>query len=85
MAPFPAVITRIGFSKPAKNFRTARILEFPRLLPSRNVQTAGRLWKSFHKRNYEQFGIRQSLTPAMRDFRRCALDMADRATPLVFA
>ena len=36
-------------------------------------------------RNYEQSGIRQSLTPAVRDFRRWALNMADCATPLVFA
>ena len=35
-------------------------------------------------RNYEQSGIRQSLTPAMRDFRRWALNMADGATPIVF-
>jgi transposase len=33
-------------------------------------------------KNYEQSGIRQSLTPAMRDFRRRALDMANHATPL---
>jgi hypothetical protein len=44
-----------------------------------------RLCKSLHNRNYEQLGIRQSLTRAKRDLRRWALDMADDAAPPVFA
>jgi hypothetical protein len=36
-------------------------------------------------RNYEQLGIRQSLTRAKRDLPRWALDMADDAAPPVFA
>ena len=44
-----------------------------------------RLWKAFHKRNYEQSRIRQSLARGKCDFRRWALDIAEGATPAVFA
>jgi hypothetical protein len=44
-----------------------------------------RLCKDLHKKNYEQLGIRQSLTRAKRDLPRWALDMADDAAPPVFA
>jgi hypothetical protein len=36
-------------------------------------------------RNYEHSGIRQSLGGTKRDFRRWGLDIADGATPAVFA
>ena len=44
-----------------------------------------RLWKSFHKRRYEQLGIRQSLTAVERDRRRWALDMVGGTTLPSFA
>ena len=64
--------------------RLTRFLEYPVLELSNNL-AENAIRPVALGRNYEQSGIRQSLTPAVRDFRRWALDMADCATPLVFA
>jgi transposase len=64
--------------------RLTRFLEYPELELSNNwAENAIR--PVALRRNYEQLGIRQSLTRAKRDLPRWALDMADDAAPPVFA
>ena len=64
--------------------RLTRFLDYPVLELSNNL-AENAIRPVALGRNYEQLRIRQSLTPAKPDFRRRALDVADRGTRPVFA
>jgi Transposase IS66 family len=64
--------------------RLSRFLEYPQLELSNNLAENSMRPVALGRR-YEQSRIRQSLTPARREFGRWALDVAKRATLAVFA
>jgi hypothetical protein len=64
--------------------RLTRFLDYPVLELSNNL-AENAIRPVALGRNYEQLGIRQSLTRPKRDLPRWALDMADVAAPPIFA